>query len=117
MEKIGTNRLGGLTVWTRGRSGYRYYYAHLRDWAPLEAGQMIAAGTVIGTVGNTGNAITTPPHLHFQIHPGDAPAIDPYPILVRAPRVTLTPEQVAAAAGWSVEQATLNQAAAAPPGA
>ena len=95
MEKIGTNRLGGLTVWTRGRSGYRYYYAHLRDWAPLEAGQMIAAGTVIGTVGNTGNAITTPPHLHFQIHPGDAPAIDPYPILVRAPRVTLTPEQIA----------------------
>ena len=78
---------------------------------------MIAAGTVIGTVGNTGNAITTPPHLHFQIHPGDAPAIDPYPILVRAPRVTLTPEQIAAATGWSVEQATLNQAAAAPPGA
>ncbi|HPG13892.1 MAG TPA: M23 family metallopeptidase [Microthrixaceae bacterium] len=117
VEKIGTNRLGGLTVWTRGRSGYRYYYAHLRDWAPLEAGQMIAAGTVIGTVGNTGNAITTPPHLHFQIHPGDAPAIDPYPILVRAPRVTLTPEQIAAATGWSVEQATLNQAAAAPPGA
>ncbi len=116
VEKVGTNRLGGLTVWTRGRSGYRYYYAHLRDWAPLVPGQEIAAGTVIGTVGNTGNAITTPPHLHFEIHPGSSAAIDPYPILIRAPRVTLTPEQVAIAAGWSLEQATLNQIAPAPPG-
>lgn len=116
VEKVGTNALGGLTVWTRGRSGYRYYYAHLRDWAPLVAGQEITAGTVVGTVGNTGNAIGTSSHLHFEIHPGNAPAIDPYPVLLRAPRVTLTPEQVAAAAGWSVQQAELNQAAPAPPG-
>lgn len=116
VEKVGTNRLGGLTVWTRGRSGYRYYYAHLRDWAPLVAGQEILAGTVVGTVGDTGNAKGTSPHLHFQIHPGQSNAIDPYPILIRAPRVTLTPEQVAAAAGWSLQQATLNQAAPAPPG-
>ncbi|UDY37304.1 M23 family metallopeptidase [Dermatobacter hominis] len=116
VEKVGTNRLGGLTVWTRGRSGYRYYYAHLRDWAPLVPGQEITAGTVVGTVGNTGNAATTPSHLHFEIHPGNAAAIDPYPILLRAPRVTLTPEQVAAAAGWSLQQATLNQVAPPPPG-
>ena len=116
VEKVGVNRLGGLTVWTRGHSGYRYYYAHLRDWAPLVAGQPILAGTVVGTVGNTGNAITTPSHLHFEIHPGSSNAIDPYPILVRAPRVTLTPEQVAAAAGWSVAQAELSQAAPPPPG-
>lgn len=116
VEKVGTNSLGGLTVWTRGRSGYRYYYAHLRDWAPLVVGQEIAVGTVVGTVGNTGNAIGTSSHLHFEIHPGNAPAIDPYPILVLAPRVTLTPEQVAAAAGWSLQQAEINQAAPAPPG-
>ncbi len=116
VEKVGTNRLGGLTVWTRGRSGYRYYYAHLRDWAPLVAGQPILAGTVIGTVGDTGNAKGTSPHLHFEIHPGGTSAIDPYPILIRAPRVTLTPEQVAAAAGWSLAQAELNQVAPAPPG-
>lgn len=116
VEKVGTNRLGGLTVWTRGRSGYRYYYAHLRDWAPLVIGQEITVGTVVGTVGNTGNAAGTPSHLHFEIHPGDAPAVDPYPILLRAPRVTLTPEQVAAAAGWSLQQAELNQVAPPPPG-
>lgn len=116
VESVGTNRLGGLTVWTRGRSGYRYYYAHLRDWAPLVPGQGIPAGTVVGTVGNTGNAAGTPSHLHFEIHPGDASAIDPYPILLRAPRVTLSPEQVAAAAGWSLQQAETNQAAPPPPG-
>lgn len=116
VEKVGTNRLGGLTVWTRGRSGYRYYYAHLRDWAPLIPGQEIAVGTVVGTVGNTGNAIGTSSHLHFEIHPGGAAAVDPYPILVRAPRVTLTPEQVAAAAGWSLQQAAATQTAPAPPG-
>lgn len=116
VERVGTNSLGGLIVWTRGRSGYRYYYAHLRDWAPLVEGAPIAAGTVVGTVGNTGNAATTPSHLHFEIHPGNAAAIDPYPILVKAPRVQLPPEAVALASGISPEQAALSQAAAPPPG-
>ena len=116
VEKIGTNSLGGLTVWTRGRSGYRYYYAHLRDWAPLTIGQEITAGTVVGTVGNTGNAATTPSHLHFEIHPGSAGAIDPYPILVRAPRVTLTPEQIALATGITPDAASALQALPPPPG-
>ena len=39
-------------------------------------------GTVLGYVGNTGDAEPTPPHLHFEIHPDDGAAIDPRPILV-----------------------------------
>jgi murein DD-endopeptidase MepM/ murein hydrolase activator NlpD len=116
VEKVGVNSLGGNTVWTRGRSGYRYYYAHLRDWAPIVAGQPITAGTVVGTVGNTGNAATTPSHLHFEIHPGNASAIDPYPILVRAPRVTLTPEAAAIASGITPEAAAAAAALPPPPG-
>lgn len=86
VERISQNRLGGLVVWTRGRSGYRYYYAHLDSYAPgLQAGAEIAAGAYIGGVGDTGNAKGTPPHLHFEIHPGHGPAIDPYRILAGAP--------------------------------
>jgi murein DD-endopeptidase MepM/ murein hydrolase activator NlpD len=116
VEKVGVNSLGGNIVWTRGKSGYRYYYAHLREWAPIVAGQPITAGTVVGTVGNTGNAATTPSHLHFEIHPGSASAIDPYPILIRAPRVTLSPEQAALASGTTPEQAAAAMAAPPPPG-
>lgn len=93
VERVSTNRLGGLVVWTRGRSGYRYYYAHLDSAADLTGGNEIVAGTVVGTVGDSGNARGTPPHLHFEIHPpGGGGAIDPYPILVGAPRVTLIDE-------------------------
>ena len=45
-------------------------------------GARVRRGTVLGYVGNTGDAEPTPPHLHFEIHPGGGPAIDPHPILV-----------------------------------
>jgi murein DD-endopeptidase MepM/ murein hydrolase activator NlpD len=71
--------LGGRQVWVLGPAGERHYYAHLDDWAPaLAEGEVIEAGTPLGTVGNTGNARTTPPHLHYGIYGGDG-ALDPLP--------------------------------------
>ncbi len=73
--------LGGRQVWVLGPARERHYYAHLRDWAPsLNEGDIVAPGTLLGSVGNTGNARTTPPHLHYGVYAGDG-ARDPLPLL------------------------------------
>src|SRR5690606_20823114 len=59
--------LGGLTVWLRGDSGVAYYYAHNSANLVVE-GQRVVRGQPIARVGRTGNARTTPPHVHFQVN-------------------------------------------------
>jgi murein DD-endopeptidase MepM/ murein hydrolase activator NlpD len=59
-------RLGGVTVTYRIGDGSEWYNAHLDTVAPgISPGVSVARGQQIGTVGNTGNARTTPPHLHI----------------------------------------------------
>lgn len=71
----GQNTLGGNVVYLAGDDGHRYYYAHLDRWGSLGR---VAAGDVIGYVGDTGNAVGVP-HLHFEIRPGGGPNVNPYP--------------------------------------
>ncbi|HWL43229.1 MAG TPA: peptidoglycan DD-metalloendopeptidase family protein [Ilumatobacter sp.] len=74
-----TNRFGGITISLMGDNGNRYYYAHLAAW---EGGNgWVPQGTVIGYVGDTGNA-TGIPHLHFQIMPGNGVPVNPTPSLI-----------------------------------
>ena len=88
--RIAQRSLGGLTVTIVGGGGRRYYYAHLSSYADIEEGQRVTPETVIGYVGNTGNARTTPPHLHLGVYesqrdpedPCGWDAIDPLPYLV-----------------------------------
>jgi murein DD-endopeptidase MepM/ murein hydrolase activator NlpD len=80
----GQNRLGGNVVWVLGPGGQRHYYAHLDGFALLFPGERIRQGTVLGYVGNTGNAINTPPHLHYGIYMRTG-AINPFPLLASIP--------------------------------
>lgn len=67
--KVGENQLGGNTVWVIGAGGRVYYYAHLDRYAEgLTEGDEVTPETVLGYVGNTGNAQGTPPHLHFGVY-------------------------------------------------
>ena len=69
--RIGTNPYGGNVITVVGGGGVRYYYAHLSAFnEDLQEGQHVTTDTVLGYVGNTGNAATTPPHLHFGVYGG-----------------------------------------------
>jgi murein DD-endopeptidase MepM/ murein hydrolase activator NlpD len=67
---VGWNDIGGNRLWLRDTEGNEFYYAHLSAFSPLAYnGSRVRAGDVIGFVGTSGDAIGTPPHLHFEIHP------------------------------------------------
>lgn len=87
---------GGLLVellavnrWGRG---WRYLFSHLASVA-VEVGQVVEAGAELGTVGRTGNAAGTCPHLHLGIRKawrdprtgrvGLGAAVNPFPELAR----------------------------------
>jgi murein DD-endopeptidase MepM/ murein hydrolase activator NlpD len=80
--RLSTSSLGGLTLYLTAENGTEYYYAHL-DTATVRSGR-VTTGQVIGTVGSTGNASASAPHLHFEIHTPNP--VNPYPILKRMVR-------------------------------
>ncbi len=75
------SRLGGHSYFLHGKDGNTYFGAHLDSYSGATGS--VAAGTVIGYVGNTGDAKGGPPHLHFEFHPGGGAAVNPYPTLVK----------------------------------
>ncbi|HXF56230.1 MAG TPA: M23 family metallopeptidase [Actinomycetota bacterium] len=74
-----TNPIGGLAVKVYGPRGY-VYNAHLSSIARLGP---VRVGEVIGYVGTTGNALGTSPHDHFEWHPWNGEAANPYWDLAR----------------------------------
>ncbi|WP_293775768.1 M23 family metallopeptidase [uncultured Oxalicibacterium sp.] len=86
VTSVGTNNLGGKVVWVLGPGGHRHYYAHLDDYAEIAAGDRVVPGSLLGMVGNTGNARGTPPHLHYGIYKNGA--LNPYPLLKAGPGVS-----------------------------
>lgn len=80
---VGTNNLGGNVVYVSdSRRNQTLYYAHL-DSQAVRQGQKVSVGDTVGFVGNTGNARTTSPHLHFGIYSSNTGAVDPLPFVRR----------------------------------
>ena len=79
-----SNTLGGKIVWLRADHGPGLYYAHL-DSQIVAPGDRVTTGDTLGLVGNTGNARSTPPHLHFGVYWRGEGALDPVPFLATLP--------------------------------
>jgi len=70
LNRVGWERLGGWRLWVRDHNRNQFYYAHLSGYSALALhSKYVKKGDVIGFIGNSGDAFTTPPHLHFEIHP------------------------------------------------
>lgn len=74
------NNLGGKVVFLQpDGKDYTLYYAHL-DSQLVRQGQRVTKGEPVGLMGNTGNARSTPTHLHFGIYTTGG-AVDPLPFV------------------------------------
>jgi murein DD-endopeptidase MepM/ murein hydrolase activator NlpD len=86
---VGTSAGGGnFVVIIDSRQGYYHYYAHMETPSTVRSGQSVAAGTLLGYLGDTGRARGTPPHLHYQVSIRDGRGalqsfLNPYPELAR----------------------------------
>ena len=101
VSSVRTTRRGGNVVWLRDeRRGTSIYYAHLERQL-VERGATVRQGDTLGLVGNSGNARTTPPHLHFGIYWRGSGPVDPLPFVHPGPGPPRAPNvDVSAVGGW-----------------
>ncbi len=106
------------SIWLAGDDGHGYFYIHINNDTPgtddgaggykyafapgLTNGAHVAQGQFIAYVGDSGNAESTAPHLHFEIHQTtsmSSASMDPYDSLAAAPLYDGTPSSEVPPAG------------------
>jgi murein DD-endopeptidase MepM/ murein hydrolase activator NlpD len=120
LSLVGWNRLGGWRLWLTDGDGNSFYYAHLAGYSRwVLKHPNVRAGQVVGFLGRTGDAFTTTPHLHFEIHPhqllnlGYDGAVDPTAYLKKWRIVTVpknempTPAKLKAPVGTPAQEAAV----------
>ena len=82
LNRVGTLPISGNRLWLKCKGKDSFFYAHMSAFAEdARNGLEVKAGTVVGFVGSTGDAEQTPPHVHFEVHPGNRGPVNPYPFL------------------------------------
>jgi len=72
----------GNAVYVAAPGGYTYVFMHLDHFGEgVVAGTQLQPGSLIGYVGDTGDAAGGPAHLHFEVHDTSDTPIDPMPFL------------------------------------
>jgi len=101
VSRVDTTDIGGRVIWLRdNQRRASVYYAHLHEIF-TRAGTRVHPGDTLGTVGNTGNARTTPPHLHFGLYFRGEGARDPWDYLFQPPGEVVPVEvQLAGLGEW-----------------
>lgn len=76
----GVDALAGNGIRLRQPDATFWFYGHMLALAPgIAIGTQVAAGQLVGWVGQTGNA--GGPHLHLEVHPGGGEAVNSFPII------------------------------------
>lgn len=70
--KQGDPKQGNAILIEHPDVGSETFYAHM-DTVSVSEGTKVKQDTVIGTVGNSGNARGTSPHIHFEVRAGGTP--------------------------------------------
>jgi len=93
VRRVSESDIGGLNVWLHDQKrGLHLYFAHLQT-QDVEQNTYVVPGQRIGTVGNTGNARRTPPHLHFGIYVRGEGPVDPVNFIKK---INSTPKEISA---------------------
>lgn len=107
--RVETGVSEGNTVYTANPGGETFVYMHLDHFGEgVVVGTMLQTGSLIGYVGNTGDAAGGATHLHFEIHNAAGAPTDPFPRLTSEIPLAQKMSDLATILGATADPTTLS---------